>query len=377
MPIPILTLFVSLSLLASSDAGKEVTTLGYLYERNGTYYIAYKRPDGRLVRESAQTDKKTLAKALLGKREHEMLEAKVVGLPVQADITLEEFEKEYLEHAEAQKKPSSVRADQVALQHLLPVFGKMKLREITPGAVQRYIDRRRLVVNRYGRRMRASTIRNEIFTLSAIFREAIRRELVQNNPVSRVRKPKEDNTIVRYLTPEEDERLWPALSDHLKPIVKVALHTGMRKGELLNLAWADVDYDQRLITVRNTKSNRKRYIPMNDVLVATLKALPRDADDIHVFVNKHTGDVYGDIKTSWKRTMRKAKIENFRFHDLRHTFASRLAQAGIPLIVIKELLGHKDITTTMRYAHLAPTDMYKAVDVLAPKKDEKKQEPKA
>lgn len=370
-----LTLSLFLSLFAPWGARKEVH-LGYLYQRNGTYYIAYKRPDGRWVRESAETDKKTLAKALLGKREHDMLEAKVVGLPVQADITLVEFQKEYLEHAEAQKKPSSVRADRGALQHLLPVFGRMKLREITPGAVQRYIDRRRLATGRTGKRMRAATVRNEVFTLSAIFREAVRRELVQYNPVSRVKKPREDNTIVRYLTPEEDERLWPAMSDHLKPIVMAALHTGMRKGELLNLAWADVDYDQRLITVRNTKSNRKRYIPMNDVLVATLKALPRDPDDIHVFVNKHTGDVYGDIKTSWLTTMRKAKIENFRFHDLRHTFASRLAQAGIPIIVIKELLGHKDITTTMRYAHLAPTDMYKAVDVLAPKKDAKK-EPKA
>lgn len=364
------SLFLFLSLFAPSGARKEVP-LGYLYERSGTYYIAYKRPDGRWVRESAGTDKKTLAKALLGKREQEMLKAEIVGLPVQCDITLNEFKDEYLEHAAAMKKPSSLRADNVALNHhLLPVFGRMKLREITPGAVQRYIDRRRLVTRKNGKRMRAATIRNEVFTLSAIFREAVRRELVQFNPVSRVRKPREDNVIVRYLTPDEDERLFAALAPHLKPIVTAALHTGMRKGELLRLAWADIDFDQRLITVLHTKSNRKRYIPMNDTLVELLKSLPHSSEDVHVFVNKRTGDIYGDIKTSWKTTMRKAKIENFRFHDLRHTFASRLAQAGIPILVIKELLGHNDITTTMRYAHLSPTDMYKAVDVLVPKKDE-------
>jgi len=375
MTLP-LTLSLFLSLFASSDARKEVPTLGYLYERNGTYYIAYKRPDGRWVRESAQTDKKTLAKALLGKREQDMLKAEVVGLPVQCDITLEEFQKEYLEHAEACKKPTSYRRDLTSLKVLLPVFGKMKLREITPGAVQRYIDRRRLAKGRFGKHIRASTVCSEIFTLSAVFREAVRRELVQFNPVSRVKKPKEDNTIVRYLTAEEEERLFAALAPHLKPIVTAALHTGMRKGELLRLAWADIDFDQRLVTVRNTKSNRKRYIPMNDVLVDMLKSLPHSAEDIHVFVNKHTGDIYGDIKTSWLRTMRKAKIENFRFHDLRHTFASRLVQNGETLLVVKELLGHKDISTTMRYAHLAPADMRRAVDGLVPKKEEKK-EPKA
>ncbi len=365
------SLFLFLSLFAPSGARKEVQ-LGYLYERNGTYYVAYKQPNGRWVRESAGTDKKTLAKALLGKREQEMLKAEVVGLPVQSDLTLEGFKQEYLEHARACKKPASVRRDEGVLKLLLPVFGRMKLREITAGAVQRYIDRRRLQTGRTGKPIRASTVCSEVFTLSAIFREAVRRELVQFNPVSRVKKPKEDNTIVRYLTPDEEERLFAALAPHLKPIVIGALNTGMRKGELLNLAKTDLDFDQRLITVRNTKGNRKRYIPMNDTLIEMLKSLPSSPEEIHVFVNKQTGDVYGDIKTSWKTTMRKAKIENFRFHDLRHTFASRLAQAGVPIVVIKELLGHKDITTTMRYAHLAPTDLYKAVDVLVPKKGEKK-----
>lgn len=369
---PSLFLFLFLVPVAPSGARKEVQHLGYVYDRNGTYYIAFKRPDGRWVRESAETDKKTLAKAVLAKREQEMLEAKIVGLPVRSDIRLDEFVKEYRDYAEAQKKPSAVRADETALKKLLPAFGRMKLREITSGDVQRYIDQRRLVKRKNGKRLRAATIRNEVHTLSAIFREAIRRDLVQNNPCSRVKKPKEDNTIVRYLTPDEEERLFKALSEDRKPIVTTALHTGMRKGELLNLEWADVDLDQRLICVKNTKSNRKRYIPMNDVLVETLKALPKDEEAVYVFANPKTGDVYGDIKKSWATTMRRAKIENFRFHDLRHSFASRLVQAGVPIIVVKELLGHRDITTTMRYAHLAPTDMRQAVDHLVPKKEPKK-----
>ena len=174
--------------------------MGYVYVRQGQCYIAYKKPDGRWMRESAGTGKKTLAKALLNKREEEMFKAKASGLPVQSNLRLEEFVKEYLRHAEANKKESSFKRDGTALKHLLPVFGKMKLREVTPGAIQRYVDDRRLVTRKGGKRLRAATITIELHTLSAIFREAVRRDLVPVNPVSRVKKPKEENTIVRYLS---------------------------------------------------------------------------------------------------------------------------------------------------------------------------------
>jgi integrase len=309
-------------------AEKEVL-LGYLYVRNGWYYVAYKDPNGRWIREAADTDKKGHAKAFLVRREAEMFQAKVSGIPVQSDQTLEDFKKEYLEHAEAIKKPQSFHRDKASLKHILPVFGKMKLREITPGAVQRYVDKRRL--SKIGqKRISAQTVCNELNVLSAMFREAVRRELVAFNPVSRVKRPKEDNTIVRYLIPDEEVRLFKALPERLKPIVIAALHTGMRKGELLNLEWADVDFDQRLILVRNTKSNRKRYIPINDVLLATLKGLGHTVEDIHVFVNKKTGDVYKDIKKAWKTAMVAANILKFRFHDLRHTFASLWSRRGSP-----------------------------------------------
>lgn len=340
--------------------------MGYVFERRGYFYIAYKRPDGRWMKETADTDKKSHAKAFLVRRESEMYQAKTSGIPVCSDITLETFKKEYLEYAEANKKATSVRRDMVSLKRILPVFGRLKLREITGGAVQRWVDKRRL--DKVGdKRVSAQTVCNELNVLSAMFREAIRRELVVSNPVSRVKRPKEDNIIVRYLSTDEEKRLFENLPERLKPIVTVALHTGMRKGELLNLEWSDVDFEQKLVLVKNTKSKRQRYIPMNGELVDTLKDLGHGEEDIHVFVNKKTGDVYKDIKKSWKTTLLAAKIQKFRFHDLRHTFASRLVQAGKSLLAVKELLGHQSVSTTQRYAHLAPSDLREAVEALVKK----------
>jgi integrase len=359
--------------------------MGYVYVRKGQCYIAYKKPDGRWMRESAGTNKKTLAKALLTKREESMFKAKAAGIPVQSEALMEDFTKEYLRHAEGNKKPSSFRRDKTSLIHLLPVFGRTKLREVTSGAIQRYVDDRRLV-ERGGRRLRAQTITNELYTLSAIFREAVRRDLVLVNPVSRVKKPKEENTIVRYLSPDEDRELMAALPSRIEPLVKVALHTGLRKGELLRLEWSDVDFDQRLILVKNTKSKRRRYVPMNDTVVAMLKPMFDAKDSRHVFIDPESKEAILNIERAWKKALRKAKIKTFRFHDLRHTFASRLVQAGVAIQVVKDLLGHQDITTTMRYAHLSPADLRDAVEKLAPKKavapapskaEEKKDEPKS
>src|SRR5882672_9576956 len=147
--------------------------MGYVYVRKGKCYIAYKRPDGRWMRESAETDKKTEARVILHKREDEMFKAKASGLPVQSNLRVEEFMKEYLRHAEANKKPTSFQRDGTSFKHLLPVFGKMKLREVTPGMIQRYVDDRRMVTRKDGKRLRAATITNELHTFSALFREAV------------------------------------------------------------------------------------------------------------------------------------------------------------------------------------------------------------
>lgn len=339
--------------------------MGYVFLRNGKCYIAYKRPDGRWAKEAAGTEKRTLAKALLIRREEEMLKARAAGLPVQSDIRLEEFVKEYLRHAAANKKPKSVLRDETGLKHLLPVFGKMRLREITAGAIQRYVDDRRLTPGKGGKLPRAATICNEVHTLSAIFREAVRRDLVLFNPVSKVKKPREDNVIVRYLLPDEDERLANALPPRIAPMVQFDLQTGLRKGELYRLTWQDVDLRQRVILVKHTKSTR-RYVPLNDAGVAILKSLPRTEDSVHVFVDPTNGEAIKDIERAWRKALREAKITHFRFHDLRHTYASRLVQSGSSLPAVKELLGHRQISTTERYAHLGASDLREAVAKLPP-----------
>jgi integrase len=364
--------------------------MGYVYVRKGQCYIAYKRPDGRWMRESAGTDKKTEARALLSKREQDMFKAKASGLPLQSELRLEEFVKEYLRHAEANKKATSFKRDQTSLKRLLPKFGKMKLREITAGMIQRYADERRLDKGKGGKRLRAATVTNELHTLSAIYREAVLRDLVQVNPVSRVKKPKEENTIVRYLSADEDQRLYAAVPARIEPLITVALHTGLRKGELLKLEWSDVDFDQKILLVKNTKSKRRRYVPLNALVVEKLKSLPSAKDSPYVFIDPTSKEAILDIERAWRKTLSLAKIQNFRFHDLRHTFASRLVQRGVSIQVVKELLGHSDITTTMRYAHLAPIDLIQATDKLSqkpvvekkeqvapPAEAEKKEEPRS
>ena len=139
-----------------------------------------------------------------------------------------------------------------------------------------------------------------------------------------------------------------------KPLVVTALRTGFRKSELLSLPWADVDFRRWTITVRAAyaKNGESRSVPMNDVLTATLKAVRMNALYDLVFCS-HKGTPYRSFRSAFEQAVRKAGIEDFTFHDLRHTFASRLVMAGVDLPTVKELMGHKDITMTLRYTHLS------------------------
>lgn len=158
-------------------------------------------------------------------------------------------------------------------------------------------------------------------------------------------------------------------TDFLKPLVLVALNTGMRRGELFNLQWKDVDLNNALLTVEGevsgSKSETTRHIPLSNEALRALQAWKIQApkNDI-VFPSPKSGGRLDNIKTSWGNLIRDSKITAFRFHDLRHTFASNLVMGGVDLNTLRELLGHKTIEMTLRYAHLAPEHKAAAVAVL-------------
>jgi len=136
----------------------------------------------------------------------------------------------------------------------------------------------------------------------------------------------------------------------------------MRKEEILNLKWSNVDFKNGVVIVEGTKNGEIRKIPMNKKLTATLEGAKKVSKSGYVF--SENGNPYGDVKTGWWSALKKAKIEGFRFHDLRHTFGSRLGMAGVDLRTIQELMGRKDIKMTMRYSHPTPEHKKNAVKVL-------------
>jgi integrase len=147
--------------------------------------------------------------------------------------------------------------------------------------------------------------------------------------------------------------------------VIVAIHTGLRKTEQLSLKWTDIDFKLGQITVRESKPGKSRVIPMNETVENPLNRLTRRIRNPYIFVGRKAGGRLTDLPNNWEELLLKAKIDDFRWHDLRHTFASRLVMAGVDVYTVCRLLGHQDIKMTMRYAHLAPGYMKAAVNILS------------
>jgi len=193
--------------------------------------------------------------------------------------------------------------------------------------------------------------------------KAFSRALMQKSTSRVIDRFQERNTRLRYLDEKEIRRLHDACAEHLKPIVTVALNTGMRKEEILNLRWEDLNFRSRIIYILDTKNNERREIPMNDIVYETLLAVRKISDSPWVFCKKN-GERYGNVRKAFEGARKRAGIVDFRFHDLRHTFASYLVMAGVDLKTVQELLGHKSFEMTLRYAHLSPEHKKAALDIL-------------
>ena len=229
-------------------------------------------------------------------------------------------------------------------------LGKRRISEITSEDGERFKSARARVV-------KPGTVNRELTVLKHMFAKAVEWNLLSRNPLRTVRYLRVPGHLERVLSTDEEVRLLRACdsvhSRFLKPIILVATNAGMRRGEILSLEWASVDLAQRTIRIVNAKSDSgDRSIPMNTTVHALLSDLATKASSHFVFPShRKPGERLLDLKKGFKKAVKLAGIEDLRFHDLRHTFATRLVQSGVDLITVQHLLGHARITMTARYAH--------------------------
>ena len=335
--------------------------MGVIYKRN-KYWIDYRDAEGRRYREVIGTSKREAEKAL-AVRKAEIVQGKFNFKKKARKISFREFAAKYLDYARINKR--SWRRDETSLKSLVPIFGETFISKITEWQVESYkIERRRVV--------KEATVNREVALLKHMLTLAVKWGDADENPVRNVKLFRENNLVERVLTQDEEIRLLQECAAHLRPIVIAALNTGMRLGEILSLTWSNVNLKDGFIvvTAQNSKSRRLRRIPINSVLRSVLVALPKTQEI--VFPSPATGRAWhgssNPLKTSFYAACRRAKITGLRFHDLRHTFASRLVAAGVSLVDVSKLLGHAQITTTMRYAHVNSDSQRKAVEKLCDEK---------
>ncbi len=329
--------------------------------------------EGRRRRERTNARTKEMAQQVLRKRLEEIERAKLAGTTPIQEIAFDDFTEEYLDHVKAVRSATSAKRVPSHVRNLAKTFGPMVLCKVTRGAVQRWVDQRTASKKRGGKVVvKPATVVNEFVTLSAIFREAVKRGYASSNPCRGISLPRVNNQITRCLTDAEEDKLLAACCDSLRPIVVTALYSGMRKGELLALQWGDVDFDQQILTVVHGKGEKRRHIPMAPEIVDALKEVPRHvskdgAASPYVFNNPQTGTCWVDFKKMWGSALRAAGIRDFRFHDSRHTFASRAVRKGVALKTVQELLGHASLKMVMRYAHMAPGDLRNGILAISKK----------
>lgn len=242
-----------------------------------------------------------------------------------------------------------------AADHILPFFGDIELLNITPKFIEDYM------IARKSPSVANATINRELSSLRAALSKAVLWEWIPTNPFARVKLLKEPPGRDRYLTLEEYSELLKHCPDWLNDLVVVAVGTGMRRNEITLLKWESIDFLNRTIRIDKSKNGSKRIIPMNNTVYSTIKAIPRRLGTPFVFHTKG-GKPYMNVSKIFAKVIKETHIDNFRFHDLRHTCASWLVLNGVDLYTVSKILGHKSIEMTQRYAHLSDRPKAQALD---------------
>lgn len=331
------------------------------------------------------TEARTQAKRILGDiASGEDLHAVRAGKRQQA--TVSELAERYIkEHAIPNKKPSSVKTDQSNLKnHVIPFFGDLLAKEVTLEHVDKFMNNLAVgnvkknhsskrkggseIAGGHGVANRCRALLSKMFSLAEKWRV-----IPQNsNPVKHAVKFKE-NTVEQYLSDEQMTKLGEVLENkvsdgtfsiHFINAIRLLLLTGARLGEVQSLKWEHIDHQRRIAFLPDSKTGKKP-LPLSDAALEVINSTPKVDGNPHVFAGKNEGAPIINFRKAWGNIRKEADLDNFRLHDLRHNFASAAINAGTSLAVVGALLGHKNLKTTQRYAHLADTIVHVAGNATA------------
>jgi integrase len=297
-------------------------------------------------------DTKSQAKALYGRLKGEQREGKYFEKP--KALPFAEVAREYLYVLDARRKRKG--DDRARMRRWILAFGEQDAATITARQIEK------VLTDLQNEGKQPATLIRHLTVLKATFNRAKRLGLLRDNPAAFVKTTKPNNVLVRYLTPDQETHLLKHLSTKYHAIVTTAMHTGLRQGELLRLSWADVDWNVGVLTVHETKAGERRRVPMNSTIVGLLSTLKENTlPSALQRVFPHDGRY---LRRAFDRAVKAAGLAPFRFHDLRHTFASRLAMRGANDRTLMALGGWKSPAMLSRYAHLSPAHLWQAVEGL-------------
>lgn len=346
-----------------------------VYPRSGkrgvTWYIEYVYKGSR-YREAIGPSKRDAEAAYMA-RMTDIHNGKFFDVRKEKDIIFDDFCDTYYNTHMRLKSQGTQDRFMLTVKTLKKYFSGYVMSEITSKHIKQY-QATRLEQLAHGRKTKISpsTVNREVAVLRNMFNRGIEWGDFVDNPVKKgIMFNEKDYVRTRFLSQDEATKLYNELNGHLKPIVIITLNTGMRLGEVLRLKWRDCNFEDRRIYLPKTKTGKKEK-PMNQIVYDTLVAWPKHPTSDYVFCHSadtphegFSGKPFGNVRTAWKKAIKRAGITNFRFHDLRHTFASYCIMSGVDMKTVAELLGHKTMAMTERYSHLSDAHKQKAVERLS------------
>jgi integrase len=307
---------------------------------------------GKRVREAIGTNRQ-MAEAVLKARVVAEIEGRHFNVRNEGRLPFSQFAAAYTDRCISILKSAKTERDRV--QFWVREFGNRPLGQITRAELQDWQARKRQTC-------KPATVNRIMCRLRHMFNRATDWEILEQSPMKGIKFLPENNARLRYLSLEECQLLIDSCkAPHLRAIVTIALHTGMRSGEIRNLQWRDLDFDTGFLILRETKNGQTRHSPMDSTVIELLRQWPRTAGSEFVFTNAAGGRI-GWLQHGFRKALARAGLSDLHFHDLRHTFASQWMMAGGDLYVLRSILGHKSVAMTQRYAHLSPAYKRAMVD---------------